>query len=112
VRQLCRLADIPDGGTRNFPADDPAKPGLFAYRRGEQVRVYVNVCPHLGLPLDIVPGIFLSADASHFICATHWAQFDPDTGACYAGPCSGERLEQVRTTVKGGTISISCGTDG
>jgi nitrite reductase/ring-hydroxylating ferredoxin subunit len=112
MRRLCALADIPDGGTLNFPSDDPAAPGLFAYRRDEEVRVYVNSCPHLGLPLDIAPGMFLSADASHFICATHWAQFDPATGACVAGPCLGEHLEQMRTAIEGGTLSISRRTDG
>lgn len=106
-RTLCRVADIPDGGTLNFPSDDPAIPGLFAFRVGGEVRVYVNSCPHLGVGLDWAPGMFLSADNSHFVCSTHWAKFDPLTGNCFAGPCAGDRLEQAAAVVENGMISIS-----
>ena len=110
-RALCSLADIPDGGTLNFPSDDPAVPGLFAYRRGEDVRVFVNSCPHLGVPLDWAPGMFLSADHSHFVCSTHWAKFELLSGECFDGPCAGERLDSVACAVADGMISISNGSD-
>ena len=108
---LCAVDDIPDGGTLNFPSGDPAAPGLFAFRRGGEVRVYVNSCPHLGLPLDWAPGRFLSADNTHFVCSTHWAQFDLLSGDCFAGPCVGERLDSVAFNLADGMISIAEGTD-
>jgi nitrite reductase/ring-hydroxylating ferredoxin subunit len=75
------------------------------------VVIYVNACPHLGLPLDWAPGEFLSACRSHFVCAVHWAQFETATGRCFAGPCEGEQLEQVAFDLHEGMISVSYGTD-
>ena len=81
-RTLCRLEDIPDGGARGFPPAPGAFTGLFAVRRGAKGFVYVNACPHIGTPLDWVPGRFLSIDGRHIICATHGAEFT------IARPCS------------------------
>jgi nitrite reductase/ring-hydroxylating ferredoxin subunit len=75
MRLLCRLDDIPDGGTRGFPPAPGGFTGLFAIRRGGDVLVYVNSCPHLGVSLDWAPDRFLSADGSRIVCATHGAEF-------------------------------------
>ncbi|MBU8542948.1 MULTISPECIES: Rieske (2Fe-2S) protein [Roseomonadaceae] len=94
-RVLCRLADIPDGESRGFSPAVGAFTGLFAVRRGEQVFVYVNSCPHVGLPLDPAPHRFLDAKRSAIICAAHGARFRIEDGECTSGPCYGESLEAV-----------------
>ncbi len=49
---LCRLDELPDGGSRGFIVSGVGETGdLFLVRRGARVYVYVNSCPHLGTPL-------------------------------------------------------------
>ena len=93
-RALCRIDEIPDGGSKGFPPPGGFT-GLFAVRQGDAVYVYVNSCPHIGTPLDWMPDRFLSADGSLIICATHGAEFRIADGECLRGPCFGDRLERV-----------------
>lgn len=58
-------------------------------------RAYVNRCPHIGTPLDLVEGRVWTHDRQHLICATHGALFEPATGLCIKGPCLGQSLEPV-----------------
>ncbi len=94
-RLLCRLDDIPDGTSKGFPAAPGAFTGLFAIRRGRRVWVYVNSCPHIGLPLDPMPDRFLDAKKQAIICSAHGARFRIEDGFCSSGPCYGESLEAV-----------------
>ncbi len=105
-RVLCRLDDIPDGGARGFGPAPGGFTGLFAVRRGVQVVVYVNACPHLGVPLDWMPDRFLSADGSRIVCATHGAEFRIADGLCLRGPCLGERLERVMIAIEDGAVLV------
>ena len=109
-RPLCRLEDIPECGTLALPPLPGEVEGLFAFRRGEQVLIYVNACPHLGVSLDWMPGAFLSSDKTHFVCAMHWAKFDIETGHCFDGPCAGEHLKSVPFVLQDGVISVTFGT--
>ena len=102
---LCALADIPDGGAKAF-GDDTAS-SLFAVRRGDQVHVYQNRCPHAHTPLNWMPDRFLNRDRSQIICATHGALFDIDTGYCTAGPCQGQHLTAKTVTVQDGQVWLS-----
>ena len=106
VRALGTLADIPDGTAKGFPPPEGGFTGLFAVRRGEDVFVYVNSCPHIGVPLDWAPNRFLTADASRIVCATHGAEFGIADGVCVRGPCLGDRLEAVMIEVKDGVILV------
>jgi nitrite reductase/ring-hydroxylating ferredoxin subunit len=106
LRALCRIEDIPDGGAKGFPAAAGGFTGLFAVRRGSKVFVYVNSCPHIGVPLDWAPDRFLAEDGSRIVCATHGAEFAIETGVCVRGPCFGERLEPVMIQVKDGMILV------
>jgi nitrite reductase/ring-hydroxylating ferredoxin subunit len=107
LRVLCHLEDIPNHGTRAFPAPTRAHAGLFAIRQGERVMIYVNACPHLGVPLDWAPGSFLASDGTRIVCATHGAEFEIDTGHCQRGPCKGDSLESVPYTLENGMIAVS-----
>ncbi|WP_338147250.1 Rieske (2Fe-2S) protein [Neoroseomonas oryzicola] len=94
-RVLCALEDIPDGQSKGFPAAPGAFTGLFAVRRGDRVWVYVNSCPHIGVPLDPVPDRFLDTKKQNIVCSTHGARFRIEDGFCTSGPCYGESLEAV-----------------
>ncbi len=106
--KLCRLDDVPDGGSNGFVAATPSgvrKPFL-AVRRGPRVSVYVNSCPHTGAPLDFRPGQFLNHDKTLILCSTHGALFRIEDGFCVSGPCAGKWLEAVPTEVRGGTVYL------
>ncbi|MGG5809845.1 Rieske (2Fe-2S) protein [Falsiroseomonas sp. CW058] len=98
-RVLCRVEDIADGDSRGFPPAPGGFTGLFAVRRGAQVFVYVNSCPHVGLPLDPAPHRFLDAKRAHIVCSAHGARFRIEDGECFSGPCYGESLESVAARV-------------
>lgn len=105
-RALCRLEEIPEGGARGFPAGGGGAPGLFAVRKGGAVRVFVNSCPHLGLPLEPVPDRFLDRRGEMIVCAAHGARFRLEDGLCVSGPCLGEALEVVGAEVVGGVVTV------
>ena len=101
--ELCRLTDIPDGGSKEFyPDGEP----LFAVRQGKEVFVYRNSCPHTGMPLNWQPDQFFDVDKKYIQCAIHAAIFQPTTGLCVAGPCSGESLDAVDGDIRDGVVYI------
>ncbi len=101
---LCPLADIPDPGGRGFNVG--AREPMLVIRRGGDVFGYVNVCPHMGLPLDWKPDVFLSVDKSLIQCANHGARFDIATGSCVAGPCPGRTLRPVALRIVNGLVML------
>ena len=102
---LCRLDEISDGGSAGFKIETGAGPlALMAIRRASAVFVYVNVCPHWGLPLDLTPGRFLDASRTHIQCATHGALFRIHDGRCIKGPCLGASLAPVRCRLEDGRV--------
>ena len=105
-RVLGPLDEIADGGSKGYPPAPGCFSGLFAVRRGDAVHVYVNSCPHIGVPLDFAPDRFLSADGGHIVCATHGAKFRIESGECYGGPCVGDCLEKVPARVADGMIRV------
>jgi nitrite reductase/ring-hydroxylating ferredoxin subunit len=107
LRALCRVDEIQDGTSKGFGPAPGGFTGLLVVRRGDEVFVYVNSCPHIGTPLDWTPGRFLSHDGSRIVCATHGAEFRITDGECLRGPCFGDRLEAVMIQIKDGTIFVS-----
>jgi len=71
------------------------------------VMIYLNACPHLGVPLDWLPGKFMSADGQRIVCATHGAEFRPEDGVCLRGPCRGDRLTAVACEVRDGVVCVA-----
>jgi nitrite reductase/ring-hydroxylating ferredoxin subunit len=106
VRFLCLVTDLPLGTTKAFDPPQGAHIGLFAVHGPSGPVVYVNACPHLGVPLDWLPGRFLSQDGSKIMCATHGAEFRIDNGQCLRGPCRGEALTLVPSTVVDGWLMV------
>ena len=67
---------------------------------------YLNACPHVGTPLDLVPDQFLSEDGRHLVCATHGALFRIEDGFCVDGPGHGLHLTAVPVTVEAGLVTL------
>jgi len=103
-RLLCRLADIPDPGSRGFELEEGA---IFLVRRGAVLATYVNSCPHTGGPLDWVEDQFLDLERRRILCATHGALFRLEDGHCLAGPCKGKGLTPVAITVTEGEVRLA-----
>jgi nitrite reductase/ring-hydroxylating ferredoxin subunit len=105
-RILCRVEDIPEGGAKGFPAPPGGFIGHFALRRDGRVRVYVNSCPHAGLPLEPLPDRFLDPRRQVILCAVHGARFRIEDGMCLSGPCIGEALEAVPVRIVDGQVVV------
>lgn len=102
--RLCALSDLADPGTRGFRFREEAR--LFAgfvLRRGDEVRGFVDSCPHAGWPLSALPDRYLTRDDGHILCAGHGALFSLD-GECVAGPCLGDRLPDWPVEVRDGEV--------
>lgn len=93
---LCRLDDVPDGGSLSVGDD------LFAVRRGDRLHLYRNNCPHDNIPLNWEPDQFLDSSGTLIECANHGALFVIETGECVAGPCLGDCLEAIPFALKDG----------
>ena len=102
-RRICRLAEIPDPGSRGFEIEGRA---IFLVRRSDTLAGYVNYCPHTGGPLDWVEGRFLDYERRHILCATHGALFRIEDGHCLAGPCAGKGLTKLATAVEDGVVLL------
>lgn len=78
----------------------------FAVCFDSQYFAYINKCGHIAMQLDYMPGEFFSDDGQTLICATHGAEYAPDTGHCLGGPCFGIGLEALAITVRDGQLYL------
>ncbi len=90
------------------------KPGLedelipaFVIKFAANVHAYLNRCGHIAVQLDYAPGEFFTDDGRSLMCATHGAEYAPDTGACLGGPCYGIGLEPIAVVVEGDAILLN-----
>jgi len=104
--RLCHIDEIEESGSKGFVIDREHQ--VFAVKKQGKVYVYKNSCPHLGIPLEMMPDQFLDIDKSFIQCSTHGALFEIENGFCIAGPCSGASLEEQPYSVIEGEIHIEC----
>lgn len=101
--KLCAVDELENPGSKGFHNE---KGHLFVVRRGEEVFVYENSCPHLGINLEWQKDHFLDSEKRLIQCSTHGALFLMDTGECIAGPCPGDRLNKLTHEVKDGVVYV------
>ena len=104
---LCRLDELPEGGSRGFDPQARGQASVFAVRRGGALHVYADSCPHHGTPMAWRRDAYLNAAGDRIVCAAHGAQFEIDTGLCVLGPCLGDRLSPVPWRIAGGELLIA-----
>jgi nitrite reductase/ring-hydroxylating ferredoxin subunit len=103
---LARVDAIADGGALGLTACvDGLDEALLLLRHGAAVRVFRNVCPHAGRPLDWAPGRFL-IEAGMVICSAHGASFGIPDGRCIFGPCRGQSLYEVSVHLVDGEVRL------
>lgn len=78
----------------------------FVVRYDYQYFAYLNKCGHIAVQLDYMPGEFFSDDGQSLVCATHGAEYAPDTGACQGGPCYGVGLEPLEISQSEGQLFL------
>ena len=109
---LCTFAELAPTGCREFRlggGDWPLRG--FVVRAGEQVRAYVNRCPHQLYRMNVLPDDLLSADRRYILCEMHDALFEKDSGRCIAGPCLGRSLWTLPIQIDAGRVLLAPGTD-
>lgn len=104
--RLCPIEEIGDPGARSFVLEiRGARFHGFVVRRGDQVRGWVDRCPHAGLPLARSLDDYLTPKKDLIACAWHGALFRPDDGLCVGGPCSGASLTPWPVVVQDGWLT-------
>ncbi|WP_457320393.1 Rieske (2Fe-2S) protein [Stenotrophomonas sp. P5_B8] len=105
VAPLIALDAIAEAGFAEVDATlEGVSESVVLYREGDDVRGWLNICPHAGRRLDWAPGQFLKSREGHLVCAAHGASFSLDDGTCVAGPCKGDRLRSVALQVRDGQV--------
>ncbi len=104
-RLICAGSDLVEQGKGVvFPLDDSGREQGFVIRYNGKAHGYVNRCAHVPVPLDWQEGEFFDITRSHLICATHGAQYEPETGYCVMGPCSGKSLRRLELIEREGNV--------
>lgn len=103
---ICDAVSLEEGGKGvRFPVTAGGEDGIaFVVRFGGQPRAYLNRCAHVPMELDWNEGDFFESSGLYLMCATHGALYEPDTGRCAGGPCSGGRLHPVAVSERDGKI--------
>ena len=112
-RVICassELVDSGDGVRFDVEIQGRSEPA-FAVRYDGRVYAYLNRCAHMPMELDWKPGKFFDAWGLHLICSTHGATYEPDTGACLYGPCTGA-LVPIPVEERDGSILLKEASDG
>lgn len=78
----------------------------FVIRYGGKVHGYINRCGHVPVELDFQPGEFFDHSRLYLICATHGALYDPASGACLGGRCSGRGLVKLDVVEHDGAVYL------
>lgn len=99
---------LAEGETTVFQFRDCAgmtSEGLVIRYEGK-LHAFRNVCRHQPLSLDYGDGDFLTDDGRYLLCRNHGALFEPDSGFCVSGPCSGATLTKYEVEEQDGKITI------
>ena len=107
-RLICASSALEDGGDGvrfTLSAGGGSLPA-FAVRFRGAVRAYLNRCGHMPMELDWVAGRFFDADRLLLICSTHGAEYDPLSGRCRGGPCSGVGLAALEVDERDGWVYV------
>jgi nitrite reductase/ring-hydroxylating ferredoxin subunit len=92
MTKLCHINEIEENTTKGFKQGEES---YFAVKKSNQIYLYRNQCPHLGIELNWMDDKFLDLNGTMIQCFTHGALFVIEDGECIAGPCLGARLQAV-----------------
>ncbi len=101
---LCACSAVPDGQAIGVAFRGRT---YVVVHKDAQFYVYINRCPHLGIPLEWQPDHFLDEEGELLRCSTHGALFIVETGLCVAGPCAGDALTAAPFELKDNQIWLN-----
>lgn len=104
MTELCRADELEEGQSLGFASHQGP---VFAVKFDNEIYVYKNECPHLGVNLEFQEDQFLDPDGQLIQCSTHGALFEIATGHCLAGPCQGDKLTAIPFSIQDGMIVVS-----
>lgn len=112
-RLICSAGDLKEGGLGvRFEVEwGGEKTPAFVVRYEGAPVAYLNRCGHVPVELDFNHGEFFELSGLYFVCATHGALYDPETGACRGGPCSGRGLHKLKVLERDEQIFLIEGND-
>ena len=102
--RLCAVAELAAPGSKGFRFR--AESRLFAgfvVRRGDEIRGWIDQCPHAGWPMGAMDDRYLTRDGDRILCAGHGGLFSLD-GLGVTTPCVGQRLTPWPVTVREGDV--------
>lgn len=102
-------ASLAPGETRkfDFKRDGVGYEGFVARLSNGSLRAYQNTCRHIPVSLDYNDNRFFTADGDQIMCQTHGALYDPETGQCVAGPCTGASLIALEIREEEGVLWLT-----
>lgn len=108
-RLICTSLDLVEGGAGirfNVVHHETSEAAAFAVRHQGRVFAYYNRCGHVPVELDWNAGQFFDMHGLYLICSVHGALYDPQTGACLAGKCSGRGLQPLEVAERDGFVYL------
>lgn len=102
--QICKVTQLHGILSLSVTTDKGTFPMLVVLA-GDNLRAYVNACPHQYLPLDYRGDQLLSADGRKLMCTAHGASFDILTGNAIEGAECG--LDAVPVAIRDGMVFIA-----
>ncbi|MGH1466116.1 MAG: Rieske (2Fe-2S) protein [Cognatishimia sp.] len=100
---ICELSAVPDGNTHCLELDGYP---IVLVRSDNDVRAFVNACPHQYLPLNHKGDKLISADKTILRCTSHGAGFSTETGEGVEGLAIGTCLDVIPVHLDGTTLRI------
>ena len=100
---LCPSKEIEEDSARGYELEGKS---VFVVKKDGQIYVYLNSCPHIGIPLEFQPHEFLDTEKQYIQCANHGALFEIETGDCVTGPCIGQALIAIAFHLENGNIVL------
>jgi len=108
---LAPLGVVPhDNGLERVFGDGPRAFRVVLFRLGDDVRAYLNECPHVHIPFNFSADVFCVYEIDghrDLMCAHHTAMFHLADGHCWDGPCRGERLIPVDVRIDDGVVCVA-----
>ncbi len=109
---IAGTGDLESGQSLTFTLDcDGRRLAAFLINYRGAFHAYLNQCRHIPMTLDWVENQFFSEDGTFLLCATHGAQYDPDSGECIDGPPCGRSLFRVPHRIVNERILVRCPPD-
>ncbi len=106
--KLAQLIDIPmDAWSEHSIQTDHGFVSVMVKRSATQYTAFINECPHQGRRMDYAENAFLETPEKQVVCPAHGATFDPESGVCLAGPCAGQSLKKLITSMDDNALYVA-----